>query len=109
MEGDGQVNNLLTVMEELNDELEEMREVNGQLEVDLEEREQELKEAMMMEGVGMKGVDVEGLGGALLLVERGELIQLRSEVAEYEVEFRGIRILPFASWRESAYHLSFLS
>ena len=62
MEGDGQVNNLLTVMEELNDELEGVREDNGRLEVVLEERERELKEAMRMEGVGMKGVEVEGLG-----------------------------------------------
>lgn len=30
-------------------------------------------------------------GGALSLAEREELIRLRSEVAEYEVEFRGLK------------------
>lgn len=94
MEGrDGQVDNLLKAMEALNEEIEGMKEEKERLELDLVDRENELKEARENGGgdnnnnAGMLG----GGGGALSLAEREELIRLRSEVAEYEVEFRGLK------------------
>jgi len=99
MEGrDGQFNNLLKAMEELNGEVEGMREDKERLESDLEEKERELKEVLQdggggsgSSGGGSSGGDHHIPGGALSLAEREELIRLRSEVAEYEVEFRGLK------------------
>lgn len=85
---DGQVNNLLTAMEELNEELEGARDERERLESDLDEARRELEEARKGGGDGGGGG---GPGGALSLAEREELIRLRSEVAEYEVEFRGLK------------------
>lgn len=105
---DGQVDQLLTSMETLNAELDEARESSERLRRDLSERERELDDAkrgMMaataggeMGGAGGGGGGGGGggsassvPGGALSLAEREELIRLRSEVAEFEVEFRGLK------------------
>ena len=49
----------------------------------------EAKENSNSSGSGGSGDNVPG--GALSLAEREELIRLRSEVSEYEVEFRGLK------------------
>jgi hypothetical protein len=93
---DDQLNNLLRGMEELNDELELGNEEKIQLQGELKEMERQLNEALK-KGGGAKKSDGGGAadgnegGGALSLAEREELIRLRSEVAEYEVEFRGLK------------------
>ncbi|KAL9189452.1 hypothetical protein ACHAXT_009127 [Thalassiosira profunda] len=86
---DGQVENLLKGMEELNEEVEGAREERERLRADVKELERELKEAKE-NGSGAGGSN-NGPGGALSLAEREELIRLRGEVAEYEVEFRGLK------------------
>ena len=93
MEGrDAQIDNLLRGMEALNGELEGVSEERegwrgerGEMERELMEKDQEI-EALKSELNGGGGG-----GGALSLAEREELIRLRSEVAEYEVEFRGLK------------------
>ena len=96
-----QLHNLLRGMEELNDELEMGNAEQSRLKGELKEMERQLKEAIKKQGGGDKsssGVSggSEGGGGgsgssALSLAEREELIRLRREVAEYEVEFRGLK------------------
>ena len=89
---DGQVQNLLKAMEELNGEIEVVRNEKSQLENVLVEKEIELKEAKENSNIsGSGGSGNDGPGGALSLAEREELIRLRSEVSEYEVEFRGLK------------------
>ena len=90
---DQQVNNLLQAMEELNDEVEGARQENENLKMDMKEMEKELKEAREggSSGGGGSNNNINSPGGALSLAEREELIRLRSEVAEYEVEFRGLK------------------
>lgn len=91
MEGrDSQIDNLLRGMEELNVELEGMvdeRKKYAELEKQLEAKDKEI-EKLKADGGGEGG---SGDGGSLTLAEREELIRLRSEVAEYEVEFRGLK------------------
>ena len=84
---DGQIDNLLRGMEELNVEVENISKEKDRLESELNEKEDELQN-VLKNGGGGSGGDV---GGALSLAEREELIRLRSEVAEYEVEFRGLK------------------
>ena len=93
MEGrDGQVTNLLKAMEELNVEIEVVRNEKSQLENVLVEKEMELKEAKENSKNNSSGGSSNDVpGGALSLAEREELIRLRSEVSEYEVEFRGLK------------------
>jgi len=91
---DDQLNNLLRGMEELNDELEMGNEEKMQLRGELKEVERQLNEALKKGGGAKKsdgGIADGNEGGALSLAEREELIRLRSEVAEYEVEFRGLK------------------
>ncbi|KAL3798795.1 hypothetical protein HJC23_004583 [Cyclotella cryptica] len=78
---DGQVEHLLSGMEELNAELETLAAEKDQL-------KEELKEVKEKGGGGATNM---AEGGALTLAEREELIRLRGEVAEYEVEFRGLK------------------
>ena len=85
---DGQIDNLLRGMEELNVEVENISKEKDRLESELNEKEDELQNVLKNGGGGSAGGDV---GGALSLAEREELIRLRSEVAEYEVEFRGLK------------------
>mmetsp|Transcript_22597 Transcript_22597/g.45761 ORF Transcript_22597/g.45761 Transcript_22597/m.45761 type:complete len:813 (-) Transcript_22597:52-2490(-) len=91
MEGkDSQIDNLLRGMEELNGEMEGMvdeRKKCAELEKQLEAKDEEI-EKLKLEGGGGGG---SGDGESLTLAEREELIRLRSEVAEYEVEFRGLK------------------
>ena len=93
MEGrDGQVQNLLKAMEEMNVEIEVVRNEKSTLENVLVEKDIELKEAKEnSNSSGSGGSGNDGPGGALSLAEREELIRLRSEVSEYEVEFRGLK------------------
>ncbi|KAL7551233.1 hypothetical protein ACHAWF_014420, partial [Thalassiosira exigua] len=84
---DGQLVNLLGGMEALNGEVEREREERERLERMLEEVREELEEARREGGGGEGG----GEGDPLSLAEREELIKLRGEVAEYEVEFRGLK------------------
>lgn len=93
MEGrDGQVDNLLKALEELNSEIEVVRNEKSQLENVLGEKEIELKEAKENSNNNSSGGSSNDIpGGALSLAEREELIRLRSEVSEYEVEFRGLK------------------
>ncbi len=87
---DAQIDNLLKGMEELNGELEVMndeRKKIAELEKQLDEKDKEIEK---LKSEGGRGVG-NGDDGSLTLVEREELIRLRSEVAEYEVEFRGLK------------------
>lgn len=79
---DAQVENLLRGMEALNSELETSNDERARLSRELKEREREWNEDRG--GMG-------GGGGELSLAEREELIRLRGEVAEFEVEFRGLK------------------
>ena len=96
---DGQINNLLRGMESLNGEIENSTNETLRLEEKLTEMELELNEAKSNNTTnnnggdgGIGGVDpVDAANSALTLAEREELIKLRSEVAEYEVEFRGLK------------------
>lgn len=74
---DGQVENLLRGMEELNEEVEALSGERDGLRMELDE---------MKSGGGPK--DELGGGGELSLVEREELIRLRGEVAEYEGRYK---------------------
>ena len=87
---DGQIDNLLRGMEELNVEVENISKEKDRLESELNEKEDELQN-VLKNGGGGKGSGGGDVGGALSLAEREELIRLRSEVAEYEVEFRGLK------------------
>jgi hypothetical protein len=69
-------------MEALNSELETSNDERARLSRELKEREREWNEDRG--GMG-------GGGGELSLAEREELIRLRGEVAEFEVEFRGLK------------------
>ncbi|KAL3816964.1 hypothetical protein ACHAXA_011752 [Cyclostephanos tholiformis] len=80
---DAQVNNLLGGMEEMNRELEKSNTERIRLAKELREREREMNNDSNKPG--SKG------GGELSLAEREELIRLRNEVAEFEVEFRGLK------------------
>lgn len=74
---DGQVDNLLRGMEELNLEVEAVTGERDGLRSELEEAK----------AGGLSGEkDALGSGGELSLAEREELIRLRGEVAEYEGE-----------------------
>ena len=95
-----QLHNLLRGMEELNDELEMGNAEQSRLRGELKEMERQLKEAIKKQGGGDKSSSGEsggsesggGSGGsAFSLAEREELIRLRREVAENEVEFRGLK------------------
>jgi len=95
-----QLHNLLRGMEELNDELEMGNAEQSRLKGELKEMERQLKEAIKKQGGGDKSSSGESGGSesgggsgssALSLAEREELIRLRREVAEYEVEFRGLK------------------
>ena len=94
---DGQINNLLRGMESLNGEIENSTNETLRLEEKLTEMEVELNEAKSNNNTnnnngGGGGTDpVDAANSALTLAEREELIKLRSEVAEYEVEFRGLK------------------
>ncbi|KAL3788778.1 hypothetical protein ACHAWO_008588 [Cyclotella atomus] len=80
---DRQVDNLLKGMEELNEEVEAISGERDGLRLELEEARDS--------GGGGSGKKDELGGGELSLAEREELIRLRGEVAEYEVEFRGLK------------------
>jgi len=74
----------------MNGEIEIVRNEKSTLENVLVEKDIELKEAKENNNNSSgSGNDVPG--GALSLAEREELIRLRSEVSEYEVEFRGLK------------------
>ncbi len=96
---DAQVENLLNGMEELNGEVEEVGGERDELRVLCAERELEIErlKQTLLQGVNVNDstTNNDGSGGnggnALSLAEREELIRLRSEVAEYEVEFRGLK------------------
>ena len=87
---DGQIDNLLRGMEALNVEVENISKEKDRLEGELNEKEDELQN-VLKNGGGGGGSGGGDVGGALSLAEREELIRLRSEVAEYEVEFRGLK------------------
>ncbi|KAL7522637.1 hypothetical protein ACHAWX_007337 [Stephanocyclus meneghinianus] len=78
---DSQVDNLLSGMEDLNAELETLA----------AERDGLKDELKVIREKGGGGATSGSEGGALNLTEREELIRLRGEVAEYEVEFRGLK------------------
>jgi len=83
---DDQLENLLGAMEELNGELEGVREKEQAWAAEREELLNQLKNSEL------KNADENNNNNsALSLAEREELIQLRSEVAEYEVEFKGLK------------------
>ncbi len=91
-----QLNNLLRGMEELNVELEMGNEEKSRLREELKDMERKLNEALKKQKGGNTSGGANNLGndggaGAVSLAEREELIRLRSEVAEYEVEFRGLK------------------
>ena len=95
---DGQINNLLRGMESLNGDIENSGNETLRLEEKLTEMELELNEAKSNNntnnnggGDGGRADPVDAANSALTLAEREELIKLRSEVAEYEVEFRGLK------------------
>jgi len=93
---DDQLENLLGAMEELNGELEGVRVKEMAWAAEREELLDQLKQ-----NEGNKDLDENNnnnsnsinsnANSALSLAEREELIQLRSEVAEYEVEFKGLK------------------
>ncbi|KAL7489770.1 hypothetical protein ACHAW6_015480 [Cyclotella cf. meneghiniana] len=78
---DSQVDNLLSGMEDLNAELETLA----------AERDGLKDELKVIKEKGGGGATSGSEGGTLNLAEREELIRLRGEVAEYEVEFRGLK------------------
>jgi homeobox protein cut-like len=86
---DEQLDNLMGALEELNGELGTMREREGAWTVEREELMNKLKDAEM--NSGSSNSNDNNNNSALSLVEREELIQLRSEVAEYEVEFKSLK------------------
>ena len=90
---DGQVANLLKAMEALNSELDGLRDEKDRLAGELDAKEGELAEARKdaAGGVADDGGASGGTASALTLAEREELIKLRGDVAEYEVEFRSLK------------------
>ena len=87
---DEQLDNLMGALEELNGELATVREREGAWSVEREELMSKLKDAEIKSGSGNNDNNNNN-NSALSLVEREELIQLRSEVAEYEVEFKSLK------------------
>jgi homeobox protein cut-like len=88
---DDQLENLLGAMEELNTELEGVREKEQAWAAEREELLARLKHSETKEKNENKNSSNNNSNSALSLAEREELIQLRSEVAEYEVEFKGLK------------------
>eukprot|EP00984_Skeletonema_dohrnii_P026027 scaffold15287_cov67-Skeletonema_dohrnii-CCMP3373.AAC.1 len=90
---DDQLENLLGAMEELNGELEGVREKELAWAAEREELLSQLKESEIRKDHDAKSNNNNNnhQNSALSLAEREELIQLRSEVAEYEVEFKGLK------------------
>eukprot|EP00566_Odontella_aurita_P008811 CAMPEP_0113553646 /NCGR_PEP_ID=MMETSP0015_2-20120614/15726_1 /TAXON_ID=2838 /ORGANISM="Odontella" /LENGTH=842 /DNA_ID=CAMNT_0000454733 /DNA_START=13 /DNA_END=2541 /DNA_ORIENTATION=- /assembly_acc=CAM_ASM_000160 len=84
----GQVNHLLRGMEEMHNEMGGMSDENEQLRKQVEELKKEVVSANAQIKVGKTG---EGEVGGLNKEEKEELIQLRRDVSEYEVEFRGLK------------------
>ena len=87
--------NLLRGVEELNSELDGLRDDRDRIAAELDAREGELAEARRDAaaggGAGGDGGAAGGTASALTLAEREELIKLRGDVAEYEVEFRSLK------------------
>lgn len=83
----GQVNHLLRGMEEMHNEMGGMTTENEKLRKEVEE----LKNEVVLAKTQSKAASAEGEGSGLSKEEREELIQLRREVSEYEVEFRGLK------------------
>ncbi|KAK1736223.1 CASP C-terminal domain-containing protein [Skeletonema marinoi] len=88
---DDQLENLLGAMEELNGELEGVREKEQAWAAEREELLTQLKESEVRKDHDENNNNNNSNNSALSLAEREELIQLRSEVAEYEVEFKGLK------------------
>ncbi|KAL3772902.1 hypothetical protein ACHAW5_007128 [Stephanodiscus triporus] len=87
---DARVDALSRGMEELRMELGRSVDERARLADEMRERERELNDAMIKKSQG-SGAGGGGGGGELSLAEREELIRLRGEVAEFEVEFRGLK------------------
>ena len=113
----GQIHHLLAAMEEMNEEVTREREGRAQVEEDsaalrkrldeaerrAEVAERKAEEAFASASAKSSAADAAssapssggdgavGGGGSLNAAEREELIQLRREVAEYEVEFRSLK------------------
>lgn len=101
----GQVHHLLKGMEEIQNEMEEhgkryeghLQEAKGELEsvqYTLEEerkRYKELEKGHEKRRTAQKEKDRQMIMGGLSKVEREELISLRSEVTEYELEFKTLK------------------
>lgn len=90
---DDQLDNLLGAMEELNGELDGVREREEAWAAEREELLAKLKTSEMNKDKdeNTNSNNNNNDNSALSLAEREELIQLRSEVAEYEVEFKGLK------------------
>ena len=91
----GQMNHLLRGMEEMHNEMGGMSEENERLRGEVKSLTSEVTAAREVvaskyrEGDEKSGSS--GVVGGLSNAEKEELIQLRREVAEYEVEFRGLK------------------
>lgn len=89
---DGQIQHLLRGMEEMHSEMEEMkRKFTAQTDLLKKELAEAKKNAAKTNEEGGGGNGGGMGGGGLNKAEREELIQLRREVAEYEVEFRSLK------------------
>ena len=98
---EGQIDNLLRGMEELNVQLDNANDDNIRLTQKVKEMNDQLGAAAAVAAIttaaqlqqqkqgGKEGVD--GGDSSLTNAEKRELIQLRKEVAEFEVEFRGLK------------------
>ena len=108
----GQIHHLLRAMEEMNEEVTRERDGRAQVEADNADLRRRLEESERRAEVAEKKAEEAfasaaaaaaksgdssapssggGNGGGLNAAEREELIQLRREVAEYEVEFRSLK------------------
>ncbi len=92
---DDQLDNLLGAMEELNGELERKREKEMAWAAEREELLEQLKNSVGKNADentnNNNSSSSNNTNSAFSLAEREELIQLRSEVAEYEVEFKSLK------------------
>lgn len=84
----GQVNHLLKGMEEMHNEMGEITNENERLRKEVQELKMEVD---LAKAQSKEENPSEGEGVGFNKEEREELIQLRREVAEYEVEFRGLK------------------
>mmetsp|Transcript_25752 Transcript_25752/g.37422 ORF Transcript_25752/g.37422 Transcript_25752/m.37422 type:complete len:832 (+) Transcript_25752:45-2540(+) len=90
-----QVAHLIKGMDEMKAEMDEIEGTKLVLEKEIETLQRNLQDAMEQAAVATSQNEVDKadvtLSGGINKAEREELIQLRSEVAEYEVEFRGLK------------------